>query len=140
MGLIILLIPLALLWFMVSRGRRQQRELMAQQDSVTPGTRVMTTSGLYAQVAEVDGDAVVLEIAPGVLTRWSRRAIGQVLPATDAKPDDSEDETDATDQVIDSDADSGDADPDREAIRSEAGHTGSADSDSTDGSTGTDGR
>jgi preprotein translocase subunit YajC len=133
--LIILAIPLVLLWLMVSRGRKQQRELLAQQDSVTVGTHVMTTSGLFAEVVEVEADAVVLEIAPGLRTRWTKRAIGQIV--TPAEP------------VTDSAAD----------IRSEAGYavpptaaegplnsttstesTESTEGSGTTGSTGTDGR
>ena len=137
MELIILAVPLLLLWFMVSRGRRQQRELIKTQDAVAPGTRVMTTSGMFAEVVAVETDAVILEIAPGVHTRWTRRAIGQVLPASD--PD--------TDSIQDPDASetagstAGPAATGREDIdiRSEAGYAAPAEAEVTEGSTGTTG-
>ena len=130
MELIILAVPLVLLWLMVSRGRKQQRELMALQDSVTPGTRVMTTSGLYAEVVEIDGEAVVLEIAPGVHTRWTRRAIAQVVPVTAEDPAEalstpSTENTQSTEDapVVD--------------VRSEAGHAAPpSDADDTPGTSG----
>ncbi|WP_345386339.1 preprotein translocase subunit YajC [Nonomuraea salmonea] len=54
------------------------------QNSLTPGTRVMTTTGLFATVVAVDNEDVVLEIAPGIETRWVKAAIGRVVtpPAT----------------------------------------------------------
>nr|WP_269330374.1 preprotein translocase subunit YajC [Kineosporia babensis] len=118
--MIILAIPLVLLWLMVSRGRKQQREMLATQDSVTPGTQIMTTSGLYAEVVEVDGEAIVLEIAPGVRTRWTKRAIGQVVstPVPEA-------------------AESADADEDvrAEDVRSEAGYAAPENTDADGGPT-----
>jgi preprotein translocase subunit YajC len=35
---------------------------------------------MYATIAAVDGDDVILEVAPGVETRFMRRAIMEVLP------------------------------------------------------------
>ncbi|MCD5349158.1 preprotein translocase subunit YajC [Kineosporia mesophila] len=146
MELIILAVPLLLLWLMVSRGRRQQRELVAQQESVTPGTRIMTTSGLFAEVVEVDSDAVVLEIAPGVRTRWSKRAIGQIVTAdsTDGEQDGTDGESAGENTSADSPSTiTGTTDrtgADRDGIRSESGYAPPPNSDVTDGSTGTDGR
>ncbi|MDP9824338.1 preprotein translocase subunit YajC [Kineosporia succinea] len=146
MELIILAVPLVLLWFMVSRQRKQQRELMAQQDSVAPGTRVMTTSGLYAEVVEVEADAVVLEIAPGLLTRWNKRAIAQIVPETDPAEADGPAETDGTPHqstttgTPDATDTTGSTTAERDGIRSEAGYAPPPESGTSDGSTGSDGR
>jgi preprotein translocase subunit YajC len=83
-GLIFLALPLLLLWLVVSRTRRQQRTLAAAQSSVQPGLWVMTTSGLHGKVVEADDvDAaqptVLIEIAPGVHTRWARLAVAEVF-------------------------------------------------------------
>ena len=79
-GLIFLALPLLLLYIVFSRTRRQQRLLAAAQASIRPGLRVMTTSGVHATVVSADDDStVVLEIAPGVPTRWARQAIAQVF-------------------------------------------------------------
>jgi preprotein translocase subunit YajC len=88
-GLIFLALPLLLIYLVFSRTKRQQRILAAAQASVRPGLRVMTTSGLHATVVSADDDdIVVLEIAPGVSTRWARQAIAQVFDdvAADADP------------------------------------------------------
>jgi preprotein translocase subunit YajC len=79
-GLIFLALPLLLIWMVFSRTRRQQRTLAAAQAAVRPGLWVMTTSGLHGQVvAAGDEPTVLLEIAPGVQTRWARQAIAEVF-------------------------------------------------------------
>lgn len=84
--LIFLLIMVALLVFMFSRTRKQQRAQQQMQSGVAPGSRVMTTSGMFGTVVEIDGDEVVLEIAPGLQTRWTRRAVARVVTPTEATP------------------------------------------------------
>ena len=49
------------------------------QSNLVPGTRVMTTTGLFATVSSIDEGDVILEIAPGVETRWLKASIGRVL-------------------------------------------------------------
>ena len=71
--LIFLLIMVALLVFMFSRTRKQQKAQQQMQSGVAPGAEVMTTSGMFGTVVSMDGDVVVLEIAPGLRTRWTRR-------------------------------------------------------------------
>src|SRR5487761_1362082 len=62
---------------------RPQRRNTAQ-----PGARVRTTAGMYATVVEVDGDDVVLEVAPGVEVRYMRRAIMDVVSPGEETPED----------------------------------------------------
>jgi preprotein translocase subunit YajC len=84
-GLILLAVPVFFFYLVISRSRRQQRVLAAAQDAVRPGSRVMTTSGLHATVVSLEDDSiVVLEIAPGVHTRWARLAIAQIFDDDDA--------------------------------------------------------
>jgi len=79
-GLIFLALPLLLIWMVFSRARRQQRVLASAQAAVRPGLWVMTTSGLHGQVVSAgDEPTVLLEIAPGVHTRWARQAIAEVF-------------------------------------------------------------
>ncbi|WP_432524226.1 preprotein translocase subunit YajC [Kineococcus sp. SYSU DK006] len=79
--LVFLLIMVALLVFMFSRTNKQRKAQQEMQNNVGPGAEVMTTSGMFGTVVEVDGDVVVLEIAPGLHTRWTRRAVARVVPA-----------------------------------------------------------
>jgi preprotein translocase subunit YajC len=74
---------------------------------VQPGSRVMTTSGVHAVVVSVEEPSiVVLEIAPGVHTRWARQAIAEVHepgpePASDPAPDQAMDQVIAAEPVVD---------------------------------------
>lgn len=79
-----LLLPLILIvgmiWFM-SRTQRKQRQRQADTvASLTPGTKVITTSGLVGIVEETDDDYVTLEISDGVLVQVVKAAIGRVIP------------------------------------------------------------
>lgn len=79
-GPLLLALPLLLLWMLITRARRQQRTLAAAQASIEPGLWVMTTSGLHGQVISAgDGPTVVIEISPGVHTRWARQAVAEVF-------------------------------------------------------------
>lgn len=79
---LIILLPLLLL---IMRQRKQQREYQAQQERVAVGQRVMTTAGMYGTVIEIHDDQMVLEIAPGVLVRWAKAAVGKIV-TDDAQP------------------------------------------------------
>ena len=81
---ITLLLPLILIvgmiWFM-SRTQRKQRARQAETvAALTPGTKVITTSGLVGIVEETDDEYVTLEISDGVLVQFVKAAIGRVIP------------------------------------------------------------
>ena len=65
---------------MIRPQRNRQRQAAQTQNEVMPGSRVRTTAGMYATVVSVEGDDVVLEVAPGVNVRYMRRAIMSVVP------------------------------------------------------------
>jgi preprotein translocase subunit YajC len=70
-----------LLYFVTIRPQRRRQQAAAQtQSQLEPGMRVRTTAGMYATVAAVEGQEVVLEVAPGVHVRFLRRAVMDVLP------------------------------------------------------------
>ena len=78
---IIILALFGLLYFVMIRPQRnRQRQAAQTQNEVMPGSRVRTTAGMYATVVSVEGDDVVLEVAPGVNVRYMRRAIMDVVP------------------------------------------------------------
>lgn len=81
-------LPLALIvllfYFVLIRPQQKRRRQMAElQGQLHRGQRVMTNSLLFANVAAVDDDQVVLEIAPGVECRYSKSAVVQVFGAAD---------------------------------------------------------
>jgi preprotein translocase, YajC subunit len=102
----LILLVVVFYFLLIRPQRRRQQEQTRLQNSLTAGSRVMTTTGLFATVIVVEDDDVVLEIAPGVETRWLKAAIGRVLTSVEAPGDDASsatDATDPTDSVDDSD-------------------------------------
>jgi preprotein translocase subunit YajC len=85
-----LLLPLLLMLIVavpLIMGTRKQKRAMQQQqelqNSLVVGDRVMTTSGLYATVADAADDTTIdLEIADGVVTTWLRQAVREKVDAT----------------------------------------------------------
>ncbi len=73
-----------LLYFSSRSKKRQQLAQKTMRDSIQPGTRVSTTSGLQGTVTAIADDTIELEIAPGVRTTWVRAAVREVIvPATE---------------------------------------------------------
>lgn len=85
----VLFLPFLLIMggFMYFASRRQRRAMQATidlHDSLQPGERVHTTSGLEATIVAIADDTFDLEIAPGVVTTWMKLAIrDRILPDDD---------------------------------------------------------
>ncbi len=76
-----LLIMGGLMWRASRRQRTAMQATIDLHDSLQPGDRVHTTSGLQATVVGFTDDTVDLEIAPGVVTTWMKLAIrDKILP------------------------------------------------------------
>ncbi|ADB75781.1 preprotein translocase subunit YajC [Geodermatophilus obscurus] len=93
--LVILVLAFVLLIVLPARQRKKSQEQQRMlQESLTPGTPVMTTAGLHGTVAALGEGTVDLEIAPGVVVTFARQAVleirkpavadGPVLPGDDA--------------------------------------------------------
>ena len=84
----------ALLGLMMFFGMRKQKRQVAavqkMQESLNPGARVMTTSGLHGTVTAVADDTIELEIAPGLRTTWVRAAVREVVVPVPAEFDDAD--------------------------------------------------
>lgn len=81
-------------FFLIIRPQRKraaaQREM---QNSLQPGTRIMTSAGIFGVVRGVTADEVSVEIAPGVVmaiipAAVSRVITPQIVPMDDAPPQD----------------------------------------------------
>jgi len=64
---------------------KKVKELMA---ALAVGDRVMTAGGLMGTVRSIDGDIVNVEIADGVVARFTLRAIVERLTASEDPADD----------------------------------------------------
>jgi preprotein translocase subunit YajC len=96
MNSLVMFLPFVLIMvgFIYFQGRRQKRAMQATidlQESLRPGDRVHTTSGLEGSVVAITDDTVDLEIAPGVITTWMKLAVrDKILPEEPADLDDDE--------------------------------------------------
>lgn len=99
---LVLFLPFLLIMggFMYFASRRQKRAMQTTIDlheSLQPGDRVHTTSGMEATVVAITDDTIDLEIAPGVVTTWMKLAIRDRI-----LPDDPEDLAEGDDPADDS--------------------------------------
>src|SRR5206468_3491940 len=89
--LFLILLAVAFVALIVLPGR-QRKKMAAQaqqlQSSLTPGTPVMTTSGIHGRVSSLGDSTVDVEISPGVTVTFERRAIMQVKPPATGAPGD----------------------------------------------------
>ena len=72
------LILLAFYLLIIRPARNRQKAALQLQERLAPGVEVMTTSGMYGTVVEVDETTIRLEISPGTTVRFSKAAVGQV--------------------------------------------------------------
>ncbi|MFE2726205.1 preprotein translocase subunit YajC [Kitasatospora sp. NPDC059327] len=79
MNLIILLLPIIAIVLMFRSQKKRQQQQQHMQTALEPGAGVRTIGGLYAQVKAVNEETVELEIAPGVVTHFTKSAIAAVL-------------------------------------------------------------
>jgi len=72
---------LAALFFVliVLPQRRKMQAFYAMQSRVQVGDEILTTSGLHGTVRALGDDHLDLEIAPGVVVRFARQAIGRIV-------------------------------------------------------------
>lgn len=77
--LFILAIGIGAMFLLSSRQRKAQKQQLSFRDDLQPGQRVMTGSGMYGTVVEVDGDEVTLESTPGTRSVWIKAAIARLV-------------------------------------------------------------
>jgi preprotein translocase subunit YajC len=83
--LFLILLAVAFVALIVLPGRQRKRaqaQTQQMQDSLKPGTKVMTTSGIHGIVSGLSDTTVDVEIAPGIPVTFERRAIMQVVQPT----------------------------------------------------------
>ncbi len=69
-------------YFLIVRPQRARaRQLQHVRESLSVGSRVVTTAGLYATVTAVAPETVELEIADGVHATFASAAVVRVLTA-----------------------------------------------------------
>ncbi len=98
MSQLIAFVPLLVIFvgFMFFASRRQKRAVQASvnlRESLEVGDRVQTASGMQARIVGIAEDTVDLEIAPGVVTTWTKPAVRERIEpeAVEIDADDTDD-------------------------------------------------
>ncbi len=79
--ILILALAAGAMFLMTSRTRKQQREAQNFRATLAPGQEVMTGSGMFGTVVDVDdeADVITIESTPGNQSRWLRAAIAKLV-------------------------------------------------------------
>jgi preprotein translocase subunit YajC len=95
----LILLVVVFYFLLIRPQRKKQQEQLQMQNSLTPGVRVMTTTGLFGTVVAIQDEDIILEVAPGVETRWVKAAVARVVsPVEGADDADDADDTGETDE------------------------------------------
>jgi preprotein translocase subunit YajC len=113
-GLLILVLPIALLYFMYRSQKRRAAQQQSLQRAAQVGEEILTTSGIFGTIVDEDEDAgtVVVEIAPGTNITMVRAGIARRV----TEDEDEEEEDEHDDHVVHEEAgddDGGARDADR---------------------------
>jgi preprotein translocase subunit YajC len=110
----IILLFAAMYFLFIRPQQRRNRNLQSMQSTLAPGAEVMTGSGIYGTVAEVDDEAgtISLEISPDVVVTFARGAVAKVISTVPTEEAEAEDE-EAEDEVEEIEAEA-DEEPDHE--------------------------
>ncbi|MBE6483751.1 MAG: preprotein translocase subunit YajC [Actinomycetaceae bacterium] len=75
--LLVIVLPVILMVWWVSRSSNKMRERMASERdaAIQVGANVVTTSGFYGTIVDIDGDAITLQSPDGHESVWIRTAI-----------------------------------------------------------------
>ncbi|QSO46237.1 preprotein translocase subunit YajC [Alicyclobacillus mengziensis] len=106
MGNILLIVIVLAVFYalMILPQRRQAKQRTAMMNQLSPGARVVTTSGIYGDVVEITDDRIYVNIAPDVEVELDPRAILRVVePASTVPSEPEEEETPISAAVDESD-------------------------------------
>jgi len=74
-----MILCVAVFWiFMIGPERKQRKKREEMLKNLKKGNEVLTTSGLYGSVVQVQDSVVTLQVADGVRMRFSLSSIGSV--------------------------------------------------------------
>jgi preprotein translocase subunit YajC len=81
--LVVIVLAFVLLIVLPARQRKSmQAKQQALQESLTVGTPIMMTSGMYGTVAGLGEGTVDVQVAPGVVITFVRAAVMEIRGAT----------------------------------------------------------
>ncbi|HEY9293401.1 MAG TPA: preprotein translocase subunit YajC [Microlunatus sp.] len=87
-SIILIVVMIIAFYFLIMRPQRKRQQ--QQQDmmrKLEPGTRVVTTTGIYATIVAMGDKQVVLETSPGSQVVMLKQAIGRVVGDEEEDPE-----------------------------------------------------
>lgn len=79
-SIILIVVMIFAFYFLIMRPQRKRQQQQAQLiNAIEPGSRVVTTTGIYATVVAVGDKQIVLETAPGTRVTMLKQAVGRVV-------------------------------------------------------------
>jgi preprotein translocase subunit YajC len=85
----ILLIGVVFYLLIMRPARTRQKKQAEMMAALAPGTEIMTTAGVYGTIVSMDDENAEIAIAPGVVIKVVKAAIGRVVePEGQLPPDD----------------------------------------------------
>jgi preprotein translocase subunit YajC len=73
--LVLPLLVLAMFYLIVMPQQKQKKQLAALMAALAEGDAVLTSSGIYGVIVEIDGDTIFVEVAPGIDLKMSKSAV-----------------------------------------------------------------
>ena len=94
LSFLIFLVPIGLLFFMMRNQRKRMAEQQMLQQGVELGDEVLTSSGMFGTVVDIDDDddTIWVEIAPGTRVHMVRGGIARRIVDEDAPVDEDEEQ------------------------------------------------
>lgn len=101
--LIMMLLAVGAMFLLTNRTRKQQAKAAQVRQNLAIGDEVMTGSGLFGTIIDIDGDVITLESPSGAQTDWLRAAISKHATPPYAEPLEDDDEAVSDEDVLDED-------------------------------------
>lgn len=100
--LILIAVMVAAFYFLIIRPNKKRVQTQQRtMSSLTPGTRVMLTSGVFGTLLEIGDKQALLEVSPGVELTVLKQAIARAAqPSDENTVSDFDDEDDSTDDDL----------------------------------------
>lgn len=104
MSIVLLLVLMGALYaFMILPQQRRMKAHQALLRELDAGDVVVTNSGIYGAIIEVDDEVVWLEVAPDIELKFSKSSIAERVDDEDDDDEDDDDTADVDDRADDLD-------------------------------------
>lgn len=89
MGILILPILILIMYFMLIRPQQQRlKEHQRLLATVDVGDDIVTSSGIYGRISELDGDTLFLQVADNLEIKITKESVAAMVNYDDAEADD----------------------------------------------------